>query len=60
MPIEPCEEAQSVASRRVYGSLDKVVAHGDAGNAITARMGTGDALARLAAARRKLSGVSLP
>ena len=69
MPIEPCEETQ-LANRRdvartLYGSLDgKVVAHGNAGNAIAARMGTGeahgDALAWLArcpvALRRRHAG----
>ena len=55
MPIEPWEETRPVANRRdagLYGSRDgTVVERGDAGSAIAARMGTGeahgDALARL-------------
>jgi len=56
MPIEPWEETRPVANRRdagLYGSRDgTVVERGDAGSAIAARMGTGeahgDALARAA------------
>ena len=52
MPIEPWEESQpslTAATPGLYGSRDgKVVTRGDAGNGIAARMGTGEALARLA------------